>query len=151
MKKKIVAISIMVCVNLLSANDIELVGKNVLKNSEDIKKILIDLEEVKQKLKLSPISQNLIEGDKITKTIGNVNIEKTKISDELRARISTEIRISPSIYSELQEKLKKGKLLKNKNFNKDKNEFNGWTYVRNGFFVRKIIILFTRYERLFLL
>ncbi len=151
MKKKIVAISIMVCVNLLSANDIELVGKNVLKNSEDIKKILIDLEEVKQKLKLSPISQNLIEGDKITKTIGNVNIEKTKSSDELRARISTEIRISPSIYSELQEKLKKGKLLKNKNFNKDKNEFNGWTYVRNGFFVRKIIILFTRYERLFLL
>ena len=151
MKKKIVAISIMVCVNLLSANDIELVGKNVLKNSEDIKKILIDLEEVKQKLKLSPISQNLIEGDKITKTIGNVNIEKTKSSDELRARISTEIRISPSIYSELQEKLKKGKLLKNKNFNKDKNEFNGCTYVRNGFFVRKIIILFTRYERLFLL
>ena len=151
MKKKIVAISIMVCVNLLSANDIELVGKNILKNSEDIKKILIDLEEVKQKLKLSPISQNLIEGDKITKTIGNVNIEKTKSSDELRARISTEIRISPSIYSELQEKLKKGKLLKNKNFNKDKNEFNGWTYVRNGFFVRKIIILFTRYERLFLL
>ena len=101
MKKKIVAISIMVCVNLLSANDIELVGKNVLKNSEDIKKILIDLEEVKQKLKLSPTSQNLIEGDKITKTIGNVNIEKTKSSDELRARISTEIRMSPSIYSEL--------------------------------------------------
>ena len=133
MKKKIVAISIMVCVNLLSANDIELVGKNVLKNSEDIKKILIDLEEVKQKLKLSPTSQNLIEGDKITKTIGNVNIEKTKSSDELRARISTEIRMSPSIYSGIVGKVKKGQVVKKEIWGKDQNEFIGWTYVGNGF------------------
>ena len=112
MKKKIVAISIMVCVNLLSANDIELVGKNVLKNSEDIKKILIDLEEVKQKLKLSPTSQNLSEGDKITKTTGNVNIEKIKSSDELRARVATEIRMSPSIYSGIVGKVKKGQVVK---------------------------------------
>ena len=98
-----------------------------------IKKILIDLEEVKQKLKLSPTSQNLIEGDKITKTTGNVNIEKIKSSDELRARISTEIRMNPSIYSGIVGKVKKGQVVKKEIFSKDQNEFKGWTYVGDGF------------------
>ena len=50
--KKIIFSFMMVGATILNANDLELVGKNVLKNSNDIEMIKKELEVIKQKLNI---------------------------------------------------------------------------------------------------
>ena len=55
MRKKILGLSIVLGLNILQANELELVGKNVIKNTSEIKKLLMEINHLKSRLKLKKI------------------------------------------------------------------------------------------------
>ncbi len=144
MKKKIISISLFVGMSLLAnenVNDLELLGKNVLKNNSDIKQLKIELDEIKQKLGIS--TSELKSGDKISQVINNTNLkiaEKPKVAKVpllFKAKTNTYIRNSPSEHSAIIKKVQKGQVLKKVVF-ESKYKIDSWIFVGNGFIKKSL-------------
>lgn len=135
MKKKIILLSLITSINFLSANsnlnDLELMGQNILKNSNDIKQMKIEIEEIKQKYNLTD-NNKLRTGDIIS------NNEPKKIKTEavlFKANKATVIRNSPSINSTIVAKVKKGQVVKRVIF-ESKYKIDSWIFIGNGFIMK---------------
>lgn len=134
--KKIIFSFMMVGVTILNANDLELVGKNVLKNSDDIEKIKKELEVIKQKLNIDANKNLFIEGDKIIKFKKSEN-DNSSVAKKYKAIVNTVIRFSPSEFSQVIVNVKKGQELTEENFYTEPKKINDWIYVGNGFIEKK--------------
>ena len=135
--KKIIFSFMMVGATILNANDLELVGKNVLKNSDDIEKIKKELEVIKQKLNIDANKNLFIEGDKIIKFKKSEN-DNSSVAKKYKAIVNTVIRFSPSEFSQVIVNVKKGQEFTNKeNFHTESKKINDWIYVGNGFIEKK--------------
>ena len=134
--KKIIFSFMMVGVTILNANDLELVGKNVLKNSDDIEKIKKELEVIKQKLNIDANKNLFIEGDKIIKFKKSEN-DNSSVAKKYKAIVNTVIRFSPSEFSQVIVNVKKGQELTEENFYTESKKINDWIYVGNGFIEKK--------------
>ena len=135
--KKIIFSFMMVGATILNANDLELVGKNVLKNSDDIEKIKKELEVIKQKLNIDANKNLFIEGDKIIKFKKSEN-DNSSVAKKYKAIVNTVIRFSPSEFSQVIVNVKKGQELTEKeNFYTESKKINDWIYVGNGFIEKK--------------
>ena len=126
----------MVGVTILNANDLELVGKNVLKNSNDIEMIKKELEVIKQKLNIDANKNLFIEGDKIIKFKKSEN-DNSSVAKKYKAIVNTVIRFSPSEFSQVIVNVKKGQELTEENFYTESKKINDWIYVGNGFIEKK--------------
>ena len=126
----------MVGATILNANDLELVGKNVLKNSDDIEKIKKELEVIKQKLNIDANKNLFIEGDKIIKFKKSEN-DNSSVAKKYKAIVNTVIRFSPSEFSQVIVNVKKGQELTEENFYTESKKINDWIYVGNGFIEKK--------------
>ena len=126
----------MVGATILNANDLELVGKNVLKNSDDIEKIKKELEVIKQKLNIDANKNLFIEGDKIIKFKKSEN-DNSSVAKKYKAIVNTVIRFSPSEFSQVIVNVKKGQELTEENFYTEPKKINDWIYVGNGFIEKK--------------
>ena len=113
--KKIIFSFMMVGATILNANDLELVGKNVLKNSNDIEMIKKELEVIKQKLNIDANKNLFIEGDKIIKFKKSEN-DNSSVAKKYKAIVNTVIRFSPSEFSQVIVNVKKGQELTEENF-----------------------------------
>ena len=134
--KKIIFSFMMVGATILNANDLELVGKNVLKNSDDIEKIKKELEVIKQKLNIDANKNLFIEGDKIIKFKKSEN-DNSSVAKKYKAIVNTVIRFSPSEFSQVIVNVKKGQELTEENFYTESKKINDWIYVGNGFIEKK--------------
>lgn len=134
--KKIIFSFMMVGVTILNANDLELVGKNVLKNSNDIEMIKKELEVIKQKLNIDANKNLFIEGDKIIKFKKSEN-DNSSVAKKYKAIVNTVIRFSPSEFSQVIVNVKKGQELTEENFYTESKKINDWIYVGNGFIEKK--------------
>ena len=134
--KKIIFSYMMVGATILNANDLELVGKNVLKNSDDIEKIKKELEVIKQKLNIDANKNLFIEGDKIIKFKKSEN-DNSSVAKKYKAIVNTVIRFSPSEFSQVIVNVKKGQELTEENFYTESKKINDWIYVGNGFIEKK--------------
>jgi hypothetical protein len=134
--KKIIFSFMMVGVTILNANDLELVGKNVLKNSNDIEMIKKELEVIKQKLNIDANKNLFIEGDKIIKFKKSEN-DNSSVAKKYKAIVNTVIRFSPSEFSQVIVNVKKGQELTEENFYTEPKKINDWIYVGNGFIEKK--------------
>ena len=134
--KKIIFSFMMVGVTILNANDLELVGKNVLKNSDDIEMIKKELEVIKQKLNIDANKNLFIEGDKIIKFKKSEN-DNSSVAKKYKAIVNTVIRFSPSEFSQVIVNVKKGQELTEENFYTEPKKINDWIYVGNGFIEKK--------------
>jgi hypothetical protein len=134
--KKIIFSFMMVGATILNANDLELVGKNVLKNSDDIEKIKKELEVIKQKLNIDANKNLFIEGDKIIKFKKSEN-DNSSVAKKYKAIVNTVIRFSPSEFSQVIVNVKKGQELTEENFYTEPKKINDWIYVGNGFIEKK--------------
>lgn len=134
--KKIIFSFMMVGVTILNANDLELVGKNVLKNSDDIEMIKKELEVIKQKLNIDANKNLFIEGDKIIKFKKSEN-DNSSVAKKYKAIVNTVIRFSPSEFSQVIVNVKKGQELTEENFYTESKKINDWIYVGNGFIEKK--------------
>ena len=134
--KKIIFSFMMVGVTILNAHDLELVGKNVLKNSDDIEKIKKELEVIKQKLNIDANKNLFIEGDKIIKFKKSEN-DNSSVAKKYKAIVNTVIRFSPSEFSQVIVNVKKGQELTEENFYTEPKKINDWIYVGNGFIEKK--------------
>ena len=134
--KKIIFSFMMVGATILNANDLELVGKNVLKNSDDIEKIKKELEVIKQKLNIDANKNLFIEGDKIIKFKKSENDNSTA-AKKYKASVNTVIRFSTSEFSKVIVNVKKGQELTEENFYTEPKKINDWIYVGNGFIEKK--------------
>ena len=134
--KKIIFSFMMVGVTILNANDLDLVGKNVLKNSDDIEKIKKELEVIKQKLNIDANKNLFIEGDKIIKFKKSEN-DNSSVAKKYKAIVNTVIRFSPSEFSQVIVNVKKGQELTEENFYTESKKINDWIYVGNGFIEKK--------------
>ena len=107
-------------------------GQSILKNSNEIKQLKTELEEIKSKINLTE-SSNLKLGDSIS-TDGKPKIVK---SDAMlfKANKATYVRFSPSIYSSIVAKVKKGQVLKKVIF-ENKYKIEKWVFVGNGFIMK---------------
>ena len=134
--KKIIFSFMMVGATILNANDLELVGKNVLKNSDDIEMIKKELEVIKQKLNIDANKNLFIEGDKIIKFKKSEN-DNSSVAKKYKAIVNTVIRFSPSEFSQVIVNVKKGQELTEENFYTESKKINDWIYVGNGFIEKK--------------
>ena len=134
--KKIIFSFMMVGATILNANDLELVGKNVLKNSDDIENIKKELEVIKQKLNIDANKNLFIEGDKIIKFKKSEN-DNSSVAKKYKAIVNTVIRFSPSEFSQVIVNVKKGQELTEENFYTEPKKINDWIYVGNGFIEKK--------------
>lgn len=134
--KKIIFSFMMVGATILNANDLELVGKNVLKNSNDIEMIKKELEVIKQKLNIDANKNLFIEGDKIIKFKKSEN-DNSSVAKKYKAIVNTVIRFSPSEFSQVIVNVKKGQELTEENFYTESKKINDWIYVGNGFIEKK--------------
>ncbi len=134
--KKIIFSFMMVGATILNANDLELVGKNVLKNSNDIEMIKKELEVIKQKLNIDANKNLFIEGDKIIKFKKSEN-DNSSVAKKYKAIVNTVIRFSPSEFSQVIVNVKKGQELTEENFYTEPKKINDWIYVGNGFIEKK--------------
>lgn len=134
--KKIIFSFMMVGATILNANDLELVGKNVLKNSDDIEMIKKELEVIKQKLNIDANKNLFIEGDKIIKFKKSEN-DNSSVAKKYKAIVNTVIRFSPSEFSQVIVNVKKGQELTEENFYTEPKKINDWIYVGNGFIEKK--------------
>ena len=134
--KKIIFSFMIVGVTILNANDLELVGKNVLKNSNDIEMIKKELEVIKQKLNIDANKNLFIEGDKIIKFKKSEN-DNSSVAKKYKAIVNTVIRFSPSEFSQVIVNVKKGQELTEENFYTEPKKINDWIYVGNGFIEKK--------------
>ena len=134
--KKIIFSFMMVGATILNANDLELVGKNVLKNSDDIEMIKKELEVIKQKLNIDANKNLFIEGDKIIKFKKSEN-DNSSVAKKYKAIVNTVIRFSPSGFSQVIVNVKKGQELTEENFYTEPKKINDWIYVGNGFIEKK--------------
>ena len=134
--KKIIFSFMMVGVTILNANDLGLVGKNVLKNSNDIEMIKKELEVIKQKLNIDANKNLFIEGDKIIKFKKSEN-DNSSVAKKYKAIVNTVIRFSPSEFSQVIVNVKKGQELTEENFYTEPKKINDWIYVGNGFIEKK--------------
>ena len=134
--KKIIFSFMMVGVTILNANDLELVGKNVLKHSDDIEMIKKELEVIKQKLNIDANKNLFIEGDKIIKFKKSEN-DNSSVAKKYKAIVNTVIRFSPSEFSQVIVNVKKGQELTEENFYTEPKKINDWIYVGNGFIEKK--------------
>ena len=134
--KKIIFSFMMVGVTILNANDLELVGKNVLKNSNDIEMIKKELEVIKQKLNIDANKNLFIEGGKIIKFKKSEN-DNSSVAKKYKAIVNTVIRFSPSEFSQVIVNVKKGQELTEENFYTESKKINDWIYVGNGFIEKK--------------
>ena len=134
--KKIIFSFMMVGATILNANDLELVGKNDLKNSDDIEKIKKELEVIKQKLNIDANKNLFIEGDKIIKFKKSEN-DNSSVAKKYKAIVNTVIRFSPSEFSQVIVNVKKGQELTEENFYTESKKINDWIYVGNGFIEKK--------------
>ena len=134
--KKIIFSFMMVGVTILNANDLELVGKNVLKNSDDIEMIKKELEVIKQKLNIDTNKNLFIEGDKIIKIKKSEN-DNSSVAKKYKAIVNTVIRFSPSKFSQIIASVKKGQEVTEENFYNEPEKIKDWIYVGNGFMEKK--------------
>ena len=134
--KKIIFSFMMVGATILNANDLELVGKNVLKNSNDIEMIKKELEVIKQKLNIDANKNLFIEGDKIIKFKKSEN-DNSSVAKKYKAIVNTVIRFSPSEFSQVIVNVKKGQELTEENLYTEPKKINDWIYVGNGFIEKK--------------
>ena len=134
--KKIIFSFMMVGATILNANDLELVGKNVLKNSNDIEMIKKELEVIKQKLNIDANKNLFIEGDKIIKFKKSEN-DNSSVAKKYKTIVNTVIRFSPSEFSQVIVNVKKGQELTEENFYTEPKKINDWIYVGNGFIEKK--------------
>ncbi len=136
MKKSLIALSFMACIGFAnedsSLNDLELMGKSILKNSIEIKQLKTELEEIKSKINLTDNSSlktgDVIQSDskpKIVKTNGML----------FKANKATYVRNSPSIHSSIVAKVKKDQILKKVIF-ESKYKIEKWVFVGNGFIMK---------------
>ena len=138
MKKSLITLSLIACFGLANANtsindnDLELMGQSILKNSNEIKQLKTELEEIKSKINITE-SSNLKLGDSIS-TDGKPKIVK---SDAMlfKANKATYVRFSPSIHSSIVAKVKKGEVLKKVIF-ENKYKIEKWVFVGNGFIMK---------------
>ena len=136
MKKSLIALSLVACFGLANENtnlnDLELMGQSILKNNIEIKQLKTEIEEIKSKINLTE-SSNLKLGDSIS-TDGKPKIVK---SDAMlfKANKATYVRFSPSIYSSIVAKVKKGQVLKKVIF-ENKYKIEKWVFVGNGFIMK---------------
>ena len=136
MKKSLIALSLVACFGLANAdtniNDMELMGQSILKNSNEIKQLKTELEEIKSKINLTE-SSNLKLGDSIS-TDGKPKIVKSDVM-LYKANKATYVRNSPSIHSSIVAKVKKDQILKKVIF-ESKYKIEKWVFVGNGFIMK---------------
>ncbi len=136
MKKSLIALSLVACFGLanenINLNDLELMGQSILKNSNEIKQLKTELEEIKSKINLTE-SSNLKLGDSIS-TDGKPKIVKSDVM-LYKANKATYVRNSPSIHSSIVAKVKKDQILKKVIF-ESKYKIEKWVFVGNGFIMK---------------
>lgn len=136
MKKSLIALSLVACFGLanenINLNDLELMGQSILKNSNEIKQLKTELEEIKLKINLTE-SSNLKLGDSIS-TDGKPKIVKSDVM-LYKANKATYVRNSPSIHSSIVAKVKKDQILKKVIF-ESKYKIEKWVFVGNGFIMK---------------
>ena len=107
-------------------------GQSILKNSNEIKQLKTELEEIKLKINLTE-SSNLKLGDSIS-TDGKPKIVKSDVM-LYKANKATYVRNSPSIHSSIVAKVKKDQILKKVIF-ESKYKIEKWVFVGNGFIMK---------------
>ncbi len=136
MKKSLIALSLVACFGLanenINLNDLELMGQSILKNSNEIKQLKTELEEIKSKINFTE-SSNLKLGDSIS-TDGKPKIVKSDVM-LYKANKATYVRNSPSIHSSIVAKVKKDQILKKVIF-ESKYKIEKWVFVGNGFIMK---------------
>ncbi|MAC85092.1 MAG: hypothetical protein CL624_13260 [Arcobacter sp.] len=130
MKKKIIALSIVLGLNILQANDLELVGKNVVKNTSEIKKLLIEINYLKSLLKIKHTVSDYpnISVDN-TSTISHDNSKKfVKITAHF-----LNVRSKPNNKSRISEVVKKNEVFEVVEIYSEKSKNKYWVNIGSGY------------------
>ena len=129
MKKEILLISVVLGLNILQANEIELVGKNVVKNTSEIQKLLIKIKKLES---LWAIKNGHVEN---TKNIEFDNIPKFV---KIKAHFLN-VRKKPTKKSRIIEVVKKDEVYKIVNNYYEKSQNKYWINIGSGY-VNKIFV-----------
>jgi len=130
MKKKILTLSVILGLSILQANELELVGKNVVKNTSEIKKLLVEINYLKTLLRLkNTVSNN-------TKlSVNNTNViehDYQKRFVKITAHFLN-IRSKPSKKSKIIEVAKKDEVYEIAKIYSEKNQNKYWISIGNGY------------------
>lgn len=136
MKKKILGLSIVLGLNILQANELELVGKNVIKNTSEIKKLLMEINHLKSLLKL----KNIV-SDNTKISVDNTNIiEQDHIKNFVRITAHfLNVRSKPNNKSKIIKVAKKDEIYEIIKIYSEKGNNKYWINIGNGY-VNKIYV-----------